>query len=75
MPPLVIWMAVILGLGFGEASMSETSRFIRPLLIFLFPNAPEATIAVYHGLIRKSAHVTEYAILAFLSGPGVFLFL
>ena len=65
--PLVIWIAVILGLGFGEASMSETSRFIRPLLKFLFPDAPESTLAFYHGLIRKAAHVTEYAVLAFLA--------
>jgi VanZ family protein len=65
--PLVIWMAVILGLGFGEASMSETSRFIRPLLKFLFPDAPESTLAFYHGLIRKSAHFVEYGVLAFLA--------
>jgi VanZ family protein len=45
--------------------MSETSRIIGPILRFLFPNAPEATITAYHALIRKSAHFTEYAILAF----------
>ena len=45
--------------------MSNTSRFIRPLLEFLFPSAPEEILAVYHGYIRKLAHVTEYAILAF----------
>ena len=45
--------------------MSNTSRFIRPLLEFLFPNVPEETLIVYHGYIRKLAHLTEYAILAF----------
>ncbi len=45
--------------------MSNTSRFVRPLLEFLFPNAPEETLIVYHGYIRKLAHLTEYAILAF----------
>lgn len=47
--------------------MSETSRIVRPILKFLFPNAPEATITAYHAFIRKSAHFTEYAILAFFA--------
>lgn len=47
--------------------MSETSRFIRPLLLFLFPNAPEETLAIYHGYIRKFAHFAEYAVLAFFA--------
>ena len=47
--------------------MSETSRFIRPLLEFLFPNSPEETLQIYHGYIRKTAHFTEYAILAFFA--------
>lgn len=65
--PLFLWMALVLGLSFGEASMSETSRIIRPILKFLFPTAPEATITAYHAFIRKSAHFTEYAILAFFA--------
>lgn len=47
--------------------MSQTSRFIRPLLEFLFPAAPEQTLIIYHSYIRKAAHFTEYAILAFLA--------
>lgn len=46
-------------------SMSNTSRFIRPLLEFLFPNATEETLLIYHGYVRKMAHLTEYGILAF----------
>lgn len=65
--PLFLWMALVLGLSFGEASMSETSRIIRPLLKFLFPHAPEATITAYHAFIRKCAHFTEYAVLAFFA--------
>ena len=45
--------------------MSKTSFFIRPLLLFLFPNSPEETLAIYHSYIRKFAHFAEYAILAF----------
>jgi VanZ family protein len=35
------------------------------MLEFLFPSAPEEILIVYHGYIRKLAHVTVYAILAF----------
>jgi len=63
--PLFLWAALVLGLSFGEASMAETARIISPILRFLFPNAPETTIVAYHGIIRKCAHFTEYAILAF----------
>ena len=63
--PLVLWIGVIMFLSSGQASMSNTSRFVRPLLDFLFPGAPEELLIVYHGYIRKLAHVTVYAILAF----------
>lgn len=45
--------------------MTQTSRFIRPLLEFLFPNTPEEILTVYHGYIRKLGHFTGYGILAF----------
>jgi len=63
--PLVLWIGVILFLSTSQASMSNTSRFIRPLLEFLFPSAAEETLILYHGYIRKLAHLTEYAGLAF----------
>lgn len=44
---------------------SNTSRFIRPFLEWLFPNASVETITLYHDYVRKLAHFTEYAILAF----------
>lgn len=65
--PLVIWTGVVLFASTGAASMSQTSRFIRPLLEFLFPNAPEGILQTYHGYIRKLAHLTEYAVLAFFA--------
>lgn len=63
--PLILWIGLIMFLSTEQASMSNTSRFIRPLLEFLFPNAPEEILIVYHGYVRKLAHVTVYAILAF----------
>ncbi|HXH69212.1 MAG TPA: VanZ family protein [Pyrinomonadaceae bacterium] len=63
--PLFLWIVVILFASTTQGAMSNTSRFIRPLLEFLFPNAPEETLILYHGYIRKLAHLSEYAILAF----------
>lgn len=65
--PLVLWAGVVLFASTGSASMSETSRFIRPLLHFLFPNTTEETLIVYHAFIRKCAHFTEYGALAFFA--------
>ena len=48
-------------------SMNETSRFVRPLLEFLFPGTAAETLTFFHGVIRKSAHFFEYAVLAFLA--------
>ena len=47
--------------------MSHTSRIIRPVLEWLFPLAPEETLLFYHGIIRKTAHFTEYAVLGLLA--------
>ena len=63
--PLFLWIVVILLASTTQGAMSNTSRFIRPLLEFLFPNSTEETLIIYHGYIRKLAHLTEYAILAF----------
>jgi VanZ family protein len=65
--PLLIWIGVIFYLsGFG-GSFDNTSKFIGPLLRYLFPEAPPETIAAYHFYIRKCAHFTAYAILACLT--------
>jgi VanZ family protein len=64
--PIILWIGVIFYLSSDGGSMNETSRFIRPLLHFLFPSAPDETIQFYHGIIRKSAHFFEYAVLGFL---------
>jgi VanZ family protein len=65
--PLFIWIAVILFLGTGQGASTRTSLIIRPILEFLFPNASFETIAFYHGIIRKLAHLTEYGVLALLA--------
>jgi VanZ family protein len=65
--PFFLWLGVIFYMSSSQGAMSNTSRFVRPFLEWLLPNASEDLITVYHGHIRKSAHVFEYAVLAFWS--------
>lgn len=48
-------------------SSAHTSRIIRPILEFLFPNSPAETLDLYQWFIRKLAHFTEYGVLAILA--------
>lgn len=66
--PLLLWMALISLASTGEFSAAHTSRILRPLLLWLFPQISEERIAVAHYLIRKAAHFSEYAVLGFLAG-------
>jgi VanZ family protein len=65
--PLVGWMILIFLASTGELSASNTSRIIRPLLLWLFPNISEERIIFTHFLVRKVAHFMEYAVLAALA--------
>lgn len=65
--PLILWIGVIFYLSSGQGAMSNTSRFIRPLLILLFPDTSEETLTLYHGYIRKVAHPMVYAVLAYFA--------
>lgn len=65
--PLFLWISAILFLSSSNGSMSRTSLFVRPLLEWLFPLAPEETLQIYHGYVRKFAHFFEYAMLGFFA--------
>ncbi|HYO91340.1 MAG TPA: VanZ family protein [Pyrinomonadaceae bacterium] len=65
--PLLLWMAFIWFASTGEFSAANTSRILRPLLVWLFPNISAGEIAHAHFLVRKAAHFIEYAFLAFLA--------
>lgn len=45
-------------------SAEHTSRFLTPFLRWWSPDISPAAIAQVHLLVRKAAHVSEYAILA-----------
>ncbi|MEO6587839.1 MAG: VanZ family protein [Pyrinomonadaceae bacterium] len=65
--PLILWIGVIFFLSSTQGSMSKTSYFVRPILLFFFPDAPEERLVIYHSYVRKFAHFFEYAVLAFFS--------
>jgi VanZ family protein len=65
--PLILWVAVIFVNSSTIGASRNTSMIIRPLLEWLFPDAAPATLDTYHGYIRKLAHFTEYATLAFFA--------
>jgi VanZ family protein len=47
-------------------SSGHTSRLIGPFLLWLWPGLPDAAVESAVFWIRKTAHVTEYAVLAAL---------
>ena len=63
LPPLV-WMAVILVFSSDAFSGAQTGGVLAPLLRWLVPSITGAQIEIVHALIRKTAHFTEYGILA-----------
>jgi len=65
--PLIFWVGVIFFLSSPEGSFDQTSRIVGPLLHLFFPDISFETEALIHGFVRKTAHFTEYAVLAFLA--------
>ncbi|HKC66103.1 MAG TPA: VanZ family protein [Pyrinomonadaceae bacterium] len=65
--PLLLWMVFIFFASTGAFSAANTSRILRPLLVWLFPNISEEQLAFAHFITRKAAHFTEYAILGLLA--------
>jgi VanZ family protein len=64
--PVIAWMLVIFSASTDLGSAAQTSRFLIPFLHWLNPQVSPDTIAAVQFAMRKSAHVTEYAILAML---------
>ena len=65
--PVAAWTCFVLFASSSNFSASNTSRIIRPLLLWLVPEISEASLDRVHFLVRKAAHVAEYALLALLA--------
>lgn len=64
--PVLLWMVFIFIGSTDLMSAEHTSRFIGPFLRWFAPEITDATIASVQLVVRKCAHLTEYAILAAL---------
>ncbi len=61
--PVALWL-LLMFIGSTELLSAEhTSRFLTPFLRWLYPDISQRAIATVHFVVRKAAHVTEYAIL------------
>jgi VanZ family protein len=64
--PVLLWMALIFSVSSDSHSSEHSSRFVEPILHWLFPKMSQTRVEDIHFVIRKCAHLTEYAILALL---------
>lgn len=64
--PLLIWMGIIFGASADTQSTEHTSRFLVPFLRWLNPHISEEAIDAARWVVRKAAHMTEFALLAWL---------
>src|SRR6185437_5382787 len=64
--PVLVWMAVIFSASGDRASFEHSSRIIGPLLHWFLPHLPQARVDSVVFLVRKLAHLTEYAVLGLL---------
>jgi VanZ family protein len=64
--PAIAWACLISTLSTDIFSSEHTSRFILPVLHWLFPRAGTETLELLHAVIRKTAHLTEYFVLGVL---------
>jgi VanZ family protein len=61
-----VWLVLVLFLGSAYFAAQETARFVLPVLNLLMPAAPSAQLHGVHLVLRKLAHLAEYAVLAVL---------
>jgi len=64
--PVILWMGTIFLASSDSGSFQHSSRIIAPLLHWVFPNMSEERVQMLVFDARKGAHVTEFAIFAFL---------
>ena len=62
-----LWIAVVLSLSSDRFSAESTSRFLAPLVRWIYPAISAETEQLLQFLARKGAHAFEYAVLAALA--------
>lgn len=66
--PVVLWISFIFWMSTEMFSSENTYSFFAPLLRFLTPSISPREIVIFHVILRKLAHITEY----FISGLLLF---
>jgi VanZ family protein len=64
--PVLLWMALIFSASSDQLSFQHSSRIIAPFIRWLIPSVSETAVHGIVVLVRKGAHLTEYAVLALL---------
>jgi VanZ family protein len=64
--PVLVWMSLVFSASADKKSYQHSSLFFEPLIRWLFPHLSTETVQELHHLFRKTCHLTEYAILAWL---------
>ena len=64
--PVLVWMLLIFSFSSDAKSYHHSSSLFEPLLRWLFPQMSQGTISELHHFFRKTCHLGEYAMLAWL---------
>src|SRR3954471_20368098 len=64
--PVIAWMIFIFGASTDLGSAANSGRILIPILRWFNPHVSAAGIETVQLIVRKGAHLTEYAILALL---------
>lgn len=64
--PVVLWATLIFSVSGDQKSMQHSSRLIEPLVRWLIPDISAEAVRTTVLVVRKGAHVTEFAIFALL---------
>ncbi len=64
--PVILWMGFIFTMSTSLGTSEHTSLIIEPLLKWLKPDITPEHLDLVHLVIRKCAHLSEYAVLGLL---------
>ena len=64
--PILLWASLIFSASGDKKSVQHSSRIIEPLVRWLFPDATNETVHTTVFVVRKCAHMTEFAIFTLL---------
>jgi len=64
---VLAWMSVVFLLSTDFGSATHTSRILRPFFHWLLPALSDTSVDYLQFLVRKAAHLSEYAVLAVLA--------